>query len=271
VRFAQQLGQEVVRDGNRLRSILLRYYPAALDAFPHLDSVVFLAFLQTYPTLSQAQALSFEQLKVFLRKPHHTQVRSWPTLYAGLHSDQPASSLDLDAAYAPLAVAQARILETLLRSRNACLARLEKLFPLHPDHEIYDSLPKAGTLLAPALLAKLGDDRARYPTPAVLQAVAGTCPFTKRSGKHAYVLFRKACDRDFRHIVQQWAHLSLDASPWAATYYHTIRPHCRTDNDAIRRLANRWLEILWRLWVDRRPYDEALHLKQHTVRNRIDY
>ena len=69
VRLAQQLGQEAVRDGNRLRSLVLRYYPAALDAFPHLDSVVFLAFLQMYPTLSQAQALSFEQLKIFLREP----------------------------------------------------------------------------------------------------------------------------------------------------------------------------------------------------------
>jgi len=213
VRFARQLGQEVVRDGNRLRALVLRYYPAALDAFPHLDSLVFLAFLQAYPTLSQAQALSFEQLKIFLREHHHTQARSWPAIYAGLHSDHPHSNPDLDATYAPLAVAQARILETLIRSRNACLARLDKLFPSHPDHEIYASLPKAGTLLAPALLAKLGDDRNRYPTPAVLQAVAGTCPFTKRSGKHVYVLFRQACDRDFRHIVQQWAHLSLDASP----------------------------------------------------------
>lgn len=266
VRFAQQLGQEVVRDGNRLRSLVLRYYPAALDAFPHLDSVVFLAFLQMYPTLSQSQALSFEQLKVFLREHHHTQLRSWPTIYAGLHSDHPVSNPDLDAAYAPLAVAQARILETLIRSRQACLTRLDKLFQLHPDHAIYDSLPQAGTLLAPALLAKLGDDRARYPTPAVLQAVAGTCPLTKRSGKHSYVLFRKACDRNFRHIVQQWARLSLDASPWAATYYHTVRPHCQTDNDAIRRLANRWLEILWRLWIDRKPYEETFHLKQHTLR-----
>jgi transposase len=269
VRFAQQLGREAVQDGNRLRSILLRYYPAALDAFPHLDSLVCLAFLQAYPTREQAQALSFEQLKLFLREHHHTQIRSWPKIYAALHADHPQSNAELDAAYAPLAVAEARILETLLRSRSACLVRLEKLYTLHPDHEIYDSLPQAGTLLAPALLAKLGDDRARYPTPAILQAVAGTCPFTKRSGKHAYVLFRKACDRDFRHIVQQWARLTLNVSPWAATYYHIVRPHCRTDNDAFRRLANRWLEVLWRLWVDRKPYDEALHLKQHTLRNQI--
>jgi transposase len=269
VRFAIQLGQELVRHANRLRSILLRYYPAVLEAFPHLDSVVGLAFVQTYPTPQQAQALSFEQLKVFLREHHHTQSRTWPGIYAGLHTDHPQSSPELEAAYSPLASAQARILEILLRSRSACLARLEKLFLLHPDHQIYDSLPHAGALLAPALLAKLGDDRTRYPTAAVLQAVAGTCPVTNRSGKHIRIYFRTACDHEFRHIAQQWARLTLGSSPWAATYYRSVRPHCKTDSDAIRRLANRWLEILWKLWMDRKPYDEVFHLRQHTTRSQI--
>lgn len=269
VRFAIQLGRELVRDGNRLRSILLRYYPAVLEAFPHLDSVVCLAFVQAYSTPRQAQGLSFEQLKSFLREHHHTQSRFWPGIYAGLHMGHPPSSLALESAYSALARAHARIMETLVRSRSECLARLEKLFLLHPDHEVYDSLPKAGALLAPALLAKLGDDRARYPTPAVLQAVAGTCPVTNRSGKHSRIYFRTACDHEFRHITQQWARLTLNASPWAATYYRSIRPRCRTDSDAIRRLANRWLEILWRLWMDRKPYDEAFHLRQHTMRGQI--
>jgi transposase len=269
VRFAMQLGRELVRDGNRLRSILLRYYPAALEAFPHLDSVVCLAFVQAYPTPRQAQQLTFEQLKSFLREHHHTQSRFWTGIYAGLHTDHPLPSLEVEAAYAPLARAQARILETLVRSRSECLSRLEKLFLLHPDHEMYNSLPQAGSLLAPALLAKLGDDRARFPTPAVLQAVAGTCPVTNRSGKHFHIYFRTACDHEFRHIVQQWARLTLHASPWAATYYRSIRPRCRTDSDAIRRLANRWLEILWRLWIDGKPYDEAFHLRQHTMRSQI--
>jgi transposase len=266
VRFAQQLGRELVQNGNRLRSILLRYYPAALEAFPNLDSVVCLAFLQVYPTLQQVQGLRFEQLQLFLREHHHTQRRSWPKIYAALHADHPPSNAELDTAYAPLAVAQARILETVIRSRSECLTRLGKLYTQHPDREIYDSLPKAGALLAPALLSKLGDDRARYPNPAVLQAVAGTSPFTKRSGKRFSVYFREACDREFRHIVQQWARLTLEVSPWAATYYRSVRPHCRTDNDAIRRLANRWLEVLWRLWMDRKPYDETFHLKQHALR-----
>jgi transposase len=202
VRFAHQIGRELVRDGNRLRSILLRYYPASLKAFPHLDSLVFLAFLQTYLTPGQAQALDFDQLTTFLREHHHSQTRSWP---------------NMDAAYSPLTLAQARILEMLVRSRSECLARLGKLYLQRPDREIYDSLPQTGALLAPALLSKLGDDRNRYPNTAILQAVAGTCPVTNRSGKHSHVHFRTACDHEFRYIAQQWARLTLEASPWAAT------------------------------------------------------
>ncbi len=268
VRFACQLGREIVRSANRLRSILLRYYPAAIEAFSHLDSLVFLVFVQAYPTSGQAESLSFEELKTFLRQHHHTQMRSWAKIYAHLHGDHPQPNPEVETAYSPLAQAQARILEQLVKSRKECMARLAKLYAQHPDHEIYDSLPQVGALLGPALLAKMGDDRNRYPTPAVLQAVAGTCPATNRSGKHSHVYFRGACDHNFRYLAQQWARLSLDVSPWAIAYYRTVRPHGKTESDAIRRVANRWLEILWRLWIDQKPYDEAHHLKQHLLRSK---
>ncbi len=268
VRFAGQLSREVVRSSNRLRSILLRYYPVATQTFSSLDGQVFLAFLQAYPTAKQAEALSFDELKAFLSTHHHTQARYWPRIYARLHSNASQPNSAVEATFMPLALAQARILEQLVKARSEGLARLEKLYDQHPDQKIYESLPKVGGFLGPALLAKLGDDRERFPTPAVLQAVAGTCPATNRSGKHSRVYFRQTCDHEFRHIVQQWARLTLGSSPWAVAYYTTVRPHCHSDSDAIRRLANRWLEILWRLWLDRKPYDEALHLRQHALRSK---
>jgi transposase IS116/IS110/IS902 family protein/transposase len=223
---------------------------------------------QAYPTPQQACAMSFEELKAFWRQHHHTHARSWPKIYARLHCDDPQPTPELVAVYAPLMLAQARILEQLVKGRSECLSRLGELYSQHPDHEIYDSLARTGALLAPALLAKLGDDRDRYPTPAVLQAVAGTCPVTQRSGKHRHVYFRAACDHESRRIVQQWARLTLEISPWAVAYYSFVRPHCKNDSDAIRRLAKRWLEVLWRLWVDRKPYDESQHLKQHALRRK---
>ena len=89
---------------------------------------------------------------------------------------------------------------------------------------------------------------------------------TQSSGKRHVVYFHYACDHEFRQIVQQWARLTLDVSPWAEAYYRSVLPHCRNSNDAIRHLANRWLEILWRLRQDHKPYDQDYHLKQHTLR-----
>ena len=268
VSFVVQLTKEQTRIGNRLRAVLLRYYPGVVETFGSMESPVFLAFLQAYPTAGEVQALDFEEFKAFLRSHHHTQLRTWPKLYASLHQDWPSPDPTVEAAYAPLAVSQAKILEQIVRSRIEALKRLDHLYQGHPDRVIYDSLPMAGVYLSTALLAKLGDDRQRFPTPAVLQAVAGTCPVTDRSGKHMHIFFRHACDHEFRQIVQQWAGLTLTSSPWAVAFYRSALARGLSHNDAIRRLANRWLEILWRIWMDAKPYDEKFHLAQHYLRTK---
>ncbi len=140
-------------------------------------------------------------------------------------------------------------------------------FKQHPDAPIFDSLPGTGEFLAPALLAKFGDDRQRFPQPAGLQALAGTCPVTEASGKRRSVHFRTACDREFRYIAQQWAKASLRQSPWAVAYFNQVRSRCDSVNQAYRCLANRWLAIAWKLWQSRQPYDETYHLQQRFARS----
>src|SRR4029450_11392309 len=79
-------------------------------------------------------------------------------------------------------------------------------------------LPGTGDFLAPALLAKFGDDRERLPSASSLQSMAGTCPVTEQGGKGRRVVFRQACDHEFRQIAQQWAKASVSQSSWASTY-----------------------------------------------------
>lgn len=61
----------LVRSGlqlrNRLRAVLLRYYPAALEVFYHLDAQISLAFIQAYPTPQAAAELSWEAFRSFAR------------------------------------------------------------------------------------------------------------------------------------------------------------------------------------------------------------
>jgi len=213
-----------------------------------------------------ASALSYEQFTHFLQEHHHTQKRAWLRAYQRLLSDYPAAPQETLNLYTDQMLVLVDTLRHLLAEKQLTRLALLHDFKQHPDAALYQSLPGAGDLLAPALLSKLGDDRTRFPTPAVLQAVAGTCPVTQRSGRAKSVQCRRACDHAFRHIVQQWAVAALKKNPVAQAYYRQVRPHCRSDNAAYRRLANRLLAVLWRLWQDQTPYDEATHLRQRAVR-----
>ena len=118
------------------------------------------------------------------------------------------------------------------------------------------------------MLVKFGDHRDRFPTPASVQALAGTCPVTEWSGKRRIVKFRRGCDKEFRRISQQFAKASAKKSGWVAAYLHQVRPRCASDSHAYRCLVNRWLAIIWKMWQDGKPYDEAYHLQQRARRSR---
>jgi transposase len=268
VRLLGHLNKELVRNSNRLRAILLRYHPGILNVFSSLNIPITLAFIQTYPTPGSTEGMSYEEFVRFVRHHHHTQPKSWPGSYNRLQESALVARPDITNIYSPQAVSLTQILDVIVKQKKHWQKELNELYEMHPDRHIYASLPGAGEYLEPALLGKMGDDRQRFPNPKVLQAVAGTSPITLRSGKRKRVLFRWACDREFRHIVQQWAKITINQSPWAEAYYRAVLPHSKKTNDAVRRLANRWLEILWRLWQDRMPYDQAYHLRKHALRSK---
>ena len=67
-------------------------------------------------------------------------------------------------------------------------------------------------------------------------------------------------------MTDEWAAKPLLKSVWVNSYFHQIRPHCHSHNNALRCLANRWLAIAWTLWQRHQAYDEAYHLKQRQLR-----
>jgi transposase len=268
ISLVDNLNKSIWQAGNRLRAALIRYYPTALELFSALDRPISLAWIIQYPTPERGQELSYADFKVFLSAHRHPQPKKWAACYARLQRPQVSASDGMITAYTHEARLLAQLMLEMVQAKTRLLADLNEKYSQHPDYAIYHSLPAAGDYLEPALLAMLGDDRERFPSPQTLQSLAGTCPVTKQSGKTRIVTFRYACDHQFRQIVQQWAKLSIQASPWAAGYYQMIRPHCSSENEAYRKLANRWLAILWRCWQDRSPYDERKHLSAHARRAR---
>lgn len=261
------LTQQLTRTSNRLQAVLHRYYPAALTVFSQPMPPLAWHFIIAYPTPQAIQNLTLAEFEAFARQhhyrqPHRTLLASW----ARLQQPHPQANEAVVLAYAPEAVLLSQQLLSLSQARATHLKELGNLFDQHPDADLFRSFPGTGDFLAPALLAKCGDDRQRFPSPLGWQCLAGTCPVTDASGHRRRVLFRKACDHEFRAITQQWAICSLSQSVWAATYWEQMRPHCHSASDAYRRLANRWLAIAWRCWQDHKPYDETYHLQQRARR-----
>jgi transposase len=260
------LTHSIVRHTNRLRAVLLRYYPAGLVVFAKLDTPIALAFLKTYPNDQAANQLSYPDFTRFARQHHHTRPSEWPKCYARLTQPRPTARPEVVQTYQPEALLLVDLLWATLQAKQQALHELQQLYQQHPDRPIFASLPGAGAFLEPALLAKLGDVRERFPSPATLQAIAGTSPYTKQSGKRRSIHFRFACDRELRYLVQQWAAASLRKSPWAVSYYTQAYRHCGSKKAALRRLANRWLSVLWKLWQTHTLYDEQYHLQQRALR-----
>lgn len=266
ISLSMYLTRDIVRTSNRLREVLWRYYPGATTVFSDLKCNIALAFLQAYPTPQAAVELSFETFQAFARAHRYPQPKRLTRCYARLQALHPEPSAATVSAYAQETPLLARLLETMVRAKKQVLGEVKELFNQHPDAPIFRSLPGAGALLAPALLAKFGDDRRRFPNPSSLQALAGTCPVTKSSGKWKVVHYRFACDREFRHIAQQWAKCSVPCSVWASGYLERLLPRARSMSHAYRCLANRWLAIAWKLWQAGETYDEAYHLQRVAMR-----
>ena len=267
VGFLSFLKHEAIRVHNRLRAVLLRYYPQALELFSGLMIPTTLAFIAAFNTPQALAALSYEAFASFAQQQGHWHRQGLLACYARLQQTPLQASPATVAAFQDEARLLAQQLRELILAKQQVQRALNALFAQHPDQAIFASLPGTGAFLAPALLAKLGDDRERFPSAATLQALAGTCPVTMASGKRKRVVFRHACDHEFRQIAQQWARCSLRKSVWAVAYWQQVRPRCASEHDAYRRLANRWLAVLWKLWQRRELYDEAYHLRQRRLRS----
>ncbi|MBV7333077.1 IS110 family transposase [Chloroflexi bacterium TSY] len=258
--------KETVALSNRLRACLLRYHPALLEVFSNWPSRIACHLVLTYPTPEHVRNSTYEGFQEFLKQHRHTQPRKWVTCYDKLTATYPTSAPAFVPAYQREALQLAECLLFALRYEQETLDQLQSLFLQHPDQHIFASLPGAGQLLAPSLLVKFGEDRKRFPSPMSLQSLAGTCPVTKQSGKVRTVHFRRACDHDFRYFTQQFARCSRKESSWAAAFYTAARQRGLKKSHADRTLANRWICIIWKLWQDKKPYDESFHLQQRAHR-----
>ena len=247
------------RLANRLSYLLYQYFPIANYLFAHVECLICLAFLDSFPTPQQARELTSYKLKQFLKKQNYKNMYRVDEIYMLLQTPMPTAIAS--EGY----VAQVKIIIPFLRQLHYTRSHLErelpKLFKTHPEAGWWKSFPGTKGPLTPArLLAWIGDDRKRFPDAETLQAVAGTAPVTRRSGKALSVEFRRACSHPLRKAMDDFARQSVRYSAWAREYRDEQVRRGHNMARVYRALANRWAKIIWTLWQRGELYDETKHV-----------
>ena len=246
---------------NQLHAQLERVFPGAIGLFARLDSDVAIAFLRRYPTQHMASTLTPARLAAFLRRIAYCGRRPVQELFSHLHEAPAAGLGTVEAAgRAACVLALLRAIETVRHEELDLQAEIIEHLDAHADAHIFTSLPKAGHgVRAAALLAEIGDVRARFPDEQSLAALAGVAPVTRASGKMHTVGFRYACDKKLRNAIIDFAADSRHASPWAAKIYQDAIARGKRHPHAVRILARAWTRLIWRCWHDHTAYNPDLH------------
>jgi transposase len=245
----------------RLRAALRDYYPAALEAFEDWTIAPAWNFVLAFPTPAQLVAAPKRKWQNFLHKHRLWTATAPKRMEIFARADQFASgNAAVIEAKSLLAASTVKSLLTLEAQLKEYRSRIEKLFDQHPDGDLFKSLPGGGAKLAPRLLGEMGANREVFTSPEALQSYAGTAPITDQSGRRCFVKIRRMCNRFLRTAVHLWTDQSRRECAWAEAYYREKRSRGKGHALALRCLGQRWLKILWRMWQERRPYDEALHM-----------
>ena len=258
----RKLVDEKTAQLNRLTSNLKIYFPQILDWFENLDTDLVCDLLERWPTLEELQKVPAKELRTFFHQRNCRGEELIERRIQGIGRARPAIQ-DPPVIEAKRVVV--KVIVQLIRTLRAAIVELDgkiaEASAAHPDFFIFASLPGAGEVMAPRLLAAFGSQRDRYASADDVQIYSGIAPVTERSGKTKWTHFRRACPKFLRQSFQEWAWYSIGKSRWAGAYYQQRRKQGQGHHAAVRALAFKWIRIVFRCWKDGVAYDEKKYLE----------
>jgi transposase len=246
---------------NRLIALLKQYFPQALELCgDDLWRPLATAFLLKWPSLQSLRQVRPATLKQFY---HLNGSRSTRLVEQRLALLEKAVAVTDEPAVIESFVLRVQLicreLQWVHRSVMEFDQKIAQAYAEHPDREIFASLPGAGPVLGPRLLTSMGSRRERFESAEALQRYTGVAPVTKRSGGSCYIHRRYLCPQFHRQSFHEYAKESIRWSRWAAAYYLQQRQKGCSHNTAVRALAFKWQRVIWRCWLDHKPYNEQIY------------
>ncbi|MFL5333040.1 MAG: IS110 family transposase, partial [Geminicoccaceae bacterium] len=249
-RLAEELQQERVRLGNRVRQQLWRYCPQLLELADGDVAAEWILELWTMaPTPAQAARLREATLARLLRQHRIRRLDARAalgilrqpaiTVAAGVTE---AAVLHLRSLIARLRLANREFRQAERKLDELCAALSENASATDGsgpgDVAILSSLPGVGTVTLATLLTEAGGPLARRDY-AALRTLSGVAPVTKRSGKSCVVVMRYAAQVRLRNAVFHWARVAVHNDPKCRSRYAALRARGHSYGRALRGVADR--------------------------------
>ena len=268
VEYRRKLVHDRVKLTNRITGILKGYFPQVIDWFKEKDTLIFCDFLDRWPSLAEAKQAHKRSLTAFFNQhnAHYPAINQ--KRIQNIRSAVPLT--DDEGVIAPNRIMMTLLipqLRLLLEAIAHLDTEIDARYKAFDDRKIFDSLPGAGPKLAPRLLVAFGQNRARFSSPADLQQYAGVAPVIEQSGQKQWTHWRYSCPTFLRQTFVEWAGQSVRFSFWAKAYYEQQKARGKPHNTIIRSLAFKWIRIVFRCWIERKPYDESTYLQALKDRN----
>jgi transposase len=258
---------EATAVSNRITALLKEFYPAALQMVGQLKTALACDFLKRWPNLPALRRVKPEQLKKFYHRHNCRSSQNIDERIALSATAQPLiQEKEMIRTYSLLLASQVEQMKVLMTGIERLEKEIARVFADHQDAEIYNSFPAAGAALAPRLAAAMGEDRTKFDNAAAILNLTGVAPVTIRSGKSKIVAFRLGAPKFQRQTFIEFARVSIQFSAWARQDYLAYRAKGNTHQAAIRRIAYKWIRIIYRCWKNRTPYDEATYMAARATR-----
>jgi hypothetical protein len=261
-RTEEDLQQEAVRAGHRLRELLIRYYPQMLKLCPGVDEPWFWDLLKLAPLPAKATKLKLAKVEQLL-KTHRIR---------RITGEQVLSALNVQALHLAPGAAEAAsehvllqlpLLRLLRQQRADVAARIQAVLEEmsqpgqsgeHRDVTILLSLPGMGRKGTATMLAEASQPLAERNYSA-LRSYAGAAPITRQSGKRRIVVMRQSCNPRLRDVLYHWARVSVQCDPHSKKHYAELRAKGHSHGRALRGVADRLLAVLIAMLRNNTLYD----------------
>lgn len=254
----------VHRAAGRARSLLVEFFPNALDAWSPIDLAnkpEAAAILIAFPTPTEAQAATADQIRevvVATGKHSHIQLAVDKALKA-FARPRVQYATALEKSYGLVLQGLLWELQAAMGHRKAIQERLDALVPEHPLGKVLLEAPGIGISVAARILGEMGDDPQRFRDKRGLAAFSGMAPVLSQTGKSSGHHTRRQVRGNRLHAaIWDMAGSAVQHSPGAIAYYW--RKHAEGDQHptALRKVGRRLSHGLWHVAKNGDAWSEAL-------------